>query len=62
MLINEMHDDHLRNAIAMIYRGHDAKGRAVTHRTRMYLPALLVEQEVRNIRRGERDYNNPLWG
>lgn len=62
MLVSEMHDDHLANAIRMIYRGHDAAGRRVTMRTRRALPALLVEQEIRNIRRADRNYNNPLWG
>lgn len=59
--LNEMHDSHLANAIAMIYRGHDAKGRVVMHRTRRMLPALLVEREIRNIRRDDRNYNNPIW-
>jgi hypothetical protein len=62
MLVSDMHDAHLENAIAMIYRGHDAKGRVVTYRTQRMLPALLVEREIRNIRRDERNYNNPLWG
>ena len=62
MLVSEMHDSHLANAIAMIYRGHDAAGRRVTVKTRRLLSALLVEREIRNIRRGIRDYNNPLWG
>lgn len=62
MLVSELHDSHLANCIRMIYRGHDYLGRRVTVKTRALLPALLVEQEIRNIRRGERDYNNPLWG
>lgn len=62
MLVSEMHDDHLKNAIAMIYRGHDYLGRRVTERTRRALPALLVEVEIRNIRRDDRNYNNSLWG
>jgi hypothetical protein len=57
MLVSEMTDSHLANCIAMIYRGHDACGRRVTPRTKRALPALLVEQEIRNIRR----YDNPLW-
>jgi hypothetical protein len=57
MLVSEMHDSHLANAIAMIYRGHDAAGRRVTRKTARCLPALLIEQEIRNIRR----YDNPLW-
>jgi hypothetical protein len=61
MLVSEMHDSHLANAIAMIYRGHDAAGRRVTDRTRRALPALLVEREIRNIRRDDRNYNNPIW-
>lgn len=59
--LNEMHDGHLANCIAMIYRGHDAKGRIVTHHTSRMLPALLVEVEIRNIRRDDRNYNNPVW-
>lgn len=62
MLVSEMHDSHLANAINMIYRGHDSAGRLVTERTRRCLPALLVEREIRNIQRADRDYNNPLWG
>ena len=58
MLVSEMHDSHLDNAIRMIYRGYDAAGRRVTQRTRALLSALLVEREVREIRR----YQNPLWG
>lgn len=57
MLVSEMSDAHLANAINMIYRGHDAQGRRVLERTRRALPALLVEVEIRNIRR----YDNPLW-
>lgn len=57
LLVSEMSDSHLDNAINMIYRGHDAKGRVVGERTRRALPALLVEREIRNIRR----YDNPLW-
>jgi hypothetical protein len=60
--LDHMADDHLKNAIAMIHRGHDAKGRIVTDRSRRMLPALLVEQEIRNIRRDDRNYNNPIWG
>jgi hypothetical protein len=55
--VDQMHDSHLANAINMIYRGYDAAGRRVTHKTKRLLPALLVEQEIRNIRR----YDNPLW-
>lgn len=57
MPVSHMSDSHLANAINMIYRGHDAAGRRVTRRTQSMLPALLVEQEIRNIRR----YDNPLW-
>jgi hypothetical protein len=60
--LDQLHDDHLANCIAMIQRGHDKAGRVVTRRTRLYLPALLVEQEIRNIRRDDRNYSNPLWG
>lgn len=57
MLVSEMTDSHLANAINMISRGHDAMGRVVTYRTALALPALLVEREIRNIRA----YDNPLW-
>lgn len=57
LLVSEMHDSHLTNAIAMIYRGYDAAGRRVTERTQRALPALLIEREIRNIR----NYDNPLW-
>lgn len=57
MLVSEMSDSHLANAINMIYRGCDAHGRRVLEHTRRALPALLVEQEIRNIR----NYDNPLW-
>lgn len=62
MPVSEMHDRHLNNAIAMIYRGYDAQGRRVTYKTRRLLAALLVERTIREIQRGIRDYNNPLWG
>lgn len=62
MLIRDMDDRHLENAIRMIHRGHDAKGRIVRSVTARLLPALLVEQEIRRIRRDDRNYNNPLWG
>lgn len=59
--LDEMHDDHLANCIAMVYRGHDAKGCIVSDRTKRMLSALLVEREIRNIRRDDRNYNNPIW-
>lgn len=58
MLISEMDDRHLNNSIAMIYRGHDAVGRRVTRKTARLLPALLVERDIRDLRR----YDNQLWG
>lgn len=58
MLVSEMTDSHLANSIAMIHRGHDALGRRVGPKTRRLLSALLVEREIRDIRR----YNNPIWG
>lgn len=61
LLVSEMQDSHLANAINMIYRGHDAAGRHVTQRTRRLLPALLVEREIRNIHRDGNNYSNPLW-
>jgi hypothetical protein len=57
MLVSEMHDAHLANAISMIQRGHDAAGNRVTQRTARALPALLVERTVRDLRR----YDNQLW-
>jgi hypothetical protein len=57
LLVSEMTNSHLDNAIRMIYRGFDAKGRIVTSRTRRLLRALLVEKEIRAIR----GYENPLW-
>lgn len=53
MLVSEMTDSHLAKSIAMIHRGHDAMGNVVRHRTRRLLPALLVERDIRRIRRGE---------
>jgi len=62
MLVSEMADSHLANSIAMIKRGHDYLGRRVGRKTAALLPALEIEQEIRKLKRGERDYNNPLWG
>lgn len=45
MKVGEMTDDHLANCIAKIYRGW--RGRA------HWLPRLLLEQEIRAIRRGQ---------
>jgi hypothetical protein len=58
MLVSEMTDSHLDNAIAMIERGHDAKGRVVTQRTGKLYYALIVQREIRDLKR----YQNPLWG
>jgi hypothetical protein len=52
ILVSEMTDSHLANSIAMIYRGHDVKGRRVTQKTARLLPALEIEQEIRRIQRG----------
>lgn len=53
LLLSEMTDSHLANAIAMIHRGSDAKGRRVTSRTARLLAALEVERDVRRIQRGQ---------
>jgi hypothetical protein len=58
LLVSQMDDSHLANSIAMIKRGHDMCGRRVGPNTKALLPALEVEQIVRQIR----NYNNPLWG
>lgn len=58
MLVSDMTDSHLNNAIAMIERGKDAKGRTVTRRTGKMYYALIVQREIRDLRR----YQNPLWG
>jgi len=60
--LDQLADSHLANCIRMIYRGRDVAGRRVTEKTRRMLPALLVEQEIRNIRRDDRNYNNTIWG
>lgn len=53
----DMHDAHLNNCIAMIQRGHDAAGRKVMPRTKATLQALLVERDIRDLRK----YDNRLW-
>lgn len=58
MLVTEMTDSHLANAISMIRRGHDAEGRRVLPHTTAKLMALEIEQ----IRRNLRTYDNQLWG
>lgn len=58
MLVSQMTDSHLANCIAMIKRGHDIQGRRVTARTSRLLPALEIEQTIRQIRK----YDNQLWG
>lgn len=47
MLITQMTDSHLANCIAMIKRGHDARGRRVGPKTAALLPALEIVQEIR---------------
>lgn len=47
MRVSQMSDSHLGNSIAMILRGHDARGRRVGPKTRAKLKALLVEAEIR---------------
>ena len=47
MTISEMDDRHLRNSIAMIYRGYAADGRRVSQETRELLGDLIQEQDRR---------------